>query len=352
MPSRTRTYAPRTPAARLVEDGPEAVVHVLDTLVGEVVAVHRVNQRIGDVPLEVSWMKLDGRVRHLGRAEDVVTAISRKLRRQKRPSGARSLRDRQPIARTLRTLPGSWAPGHRGSARGPGRIPHSPSGSTPPGLSGGPRNFAGRARDASLSGKRVVHIGRPEGDDYVLIKLVDGSTEHNHRLSLACERVDEAVRIRWSHGTRARRLPASCSALNGMRRNQRVERRCPCVGYATSRPCPRTALGFQRLYVWILLLLAAPPAYGATPVHAARGVPVGRAYLGNTTLQSANRLVATRFVLDKPTSIYRWWDNLALGGADPPEVAAGTGYAKGTGGLMRLRLTTVKRTALRTSTTC
>lgn len=98
----------------------------------------------------------------------------------------------------------------------------------------------------------------------------------------------------------------------------------------------------KRLYVWNLLLVAAVMAYDATAAHAAPGIPVGRADLGNTTLQSPKRLVATRFVLDKHTSIYRWWDNMDLGGADPPAVAHGTGYADGRGGLMRLRLTTVK----------
>jgi hypothetical protein len=88
----------------------------------------------------------------------------------------------------------------------------------------------------------------------------------------------------------------------------------------------------------LAVLCTAPP-----PADAAREIPVGLAYVGNTTLQSRDRLVATRFVLDRPTRIYRWWDNMDLGGADPPAVANGTGYALGDGGRMRLRITTVKR---------
>src|SRR3954451_2778651 len=86
-----------------------------------------------------------------------------------------------------------------------------------------------------------------------------------------------------------------------------------------------------------LLWSAAPPA------NAAREIPVGLAYVGNTTLQSRSRLVATRFVLDRPTRVYRWWDNMDLGGADPPAVANGTGYAAGGGGRVGLRITPPKR---------
>jgi hypothetical protein len=80
----------------------------------------------------------------------------------------------------------------------------------------------------------------------------------------------------------------------------------------------------------------------AAPARAARDIPVGLAYVGNSTLDSPGDLVATRFVLDHSTRVYRWWDNMDLGGANPPAVANGTGYAKGNGGLMRLRITTVK----------
>jgi hypothetical protein len=75
-----------------------------------------------------------------------------------------------------------------------------------------------------------------------------------------------------------------------------------------------------------------------------RSIPVGLSVLANSTL-SANRYVAaTRFVLDRPTTVYRFFDNFALDGARGVFSSAGSdGYGRGDGGTAFARLVEVKR---------
>jgi hypothetical protein len=80
----------------------------------------------------------------------------------------------------------------------------------------------------------------------------------------------------------------------------------------------------------------------ALPDRSHRQIPVGLAGVQNQVLRSRRYVYAIRFVLDRPTRVWRFYSGFKLDGLDVTG-SDETGYASGTGGRIRARLVHVDR---------
>ncbi len=72
-----------------------------------------------------------------------------------------------------------------------------------------------------------------------------------------------------------------------------------------------------------------------------RHIPVGVASIQNQVFRSRRYIYAIRFVLDRPTRIWRFMSGFRLDGAD--RIGGSPGYGDGSGGIIRARLVAVDR---------